>query len=100
MRQHCVYFLVLGYAYSFILKKKHKTPTSVSATPLRISPTGQSPTIGSDASPDNRVGICVSAFTLYPCHENLVVNLKFPNQTVWSGIMPNNPALRHDTYTD
>ena len=36
---------------------------SVCDTPLHISPTDQSPTIGSDGPPDSRVGICVPAFS-------------------------------------
>ena len=34
----------------------------ICVTPLCIAPTGQSLTVGSDAAPDNRVGICVPAF--------------------------------------
>ena len=36
----------------------------VCVTPLHISPTGQSPTVGSDATPNNRVGVCVPAFSV------------------------------------
>ena len=35
---------------------------STCVTPLIISPAGQPPTIGSDSSPDSRVGIYVPAF--------------------------------------
>ena len=39
----------------------YKELVSVCVIPLCTSLTGQSPTIGSDTSPDSRVGICVPA---------------------------------------
>ena len=46
----------------FLLKIYQIAVIGVCVTSLHISPTGQSPTIVSDATPDNRVGIFVLAF--------------------------------------
>ena len=66
-RQYCI-LLILDHEYTFRLKTDHilmiATSWSVYVSPLHVLQTGQSPTIGSDASPDSRIGICVLDFII------------------------------------